>query len=569
MKQHIFRTIEKPYLLALVVGTLINGLAFFSALLLLGWTEVTHKMSQQWQMSAALVVIQTAIPFIIPYLVTLFAKELSQQKIQEILKQFPDANPNIVMRLNTNLTPDYINPVGQAWLEKHHLDTQQLNVLLPKEIADKLQHKKNLGETTLEAEKNYGTEIYHFNAKVTTTGSIFITAEDVTENRKLNHSQQHTLLQLNQLTSLLKDNLSQYNPNHFNLFQMLHNMLAQIACYSDDSIDIPSAIFCTFSENDQAVSGQLFKIENKQARPLTEVFSLEPTGYAYAISKGTTDIFYEYWQPEKQTLQDFQQQFNPIVRQHLGAITGYTTYQSGPVSIIGFFQTNHPQFQFNDILKQIALFAHFFHRISQESMAIYEQFTYTLEALARASEANDEDTGQHIVRINEYAYVMAKALNQSQAFCDEIRLTAMMHDVGKIHLDPAILKKPGALTHEERLEMMQHPIYGAKILGESEKMKMAAEIALYHHEKYDGSGYPTGLKGEEIPLAARIVSLVDVYDALRQKRVYKPAFDHQKTVQILTEGDGRTRVEEFDPQILAAFKRIHLEFDAIFTRMNE
>lgn len=116
--------------------------------------------------------------------------------------------------------------------------------------------------------------------------------------------------------------------------------------------------------------------------------------------------------------------------------------------------------------------------------------------------------------------------------------------------------------------MKAHPVYGARILGDSPRLIMAREIALHHHEKYNGTGYPHGIKGDAIPLSARIVALADVYDALRQKRVYKPAFSHDKAVNIITEGDGRTLPDDFDPQVLAAFSRIKKKLDYTFCNYN-
>jgi HD-GYP domain-containing protein (c-di-GMP phosphodiesterase class II) len=141
-----------------------------------------------------------------------------------------------------------------------------------------------------------------------------------------------------------------------------------------------------------------------------------------------------------------------------------------------------------------------------------------------------------------------------------------MHDVGKIHIDPAILKKPGKLTDAEFKIITTHPIIGSKILGDSPYLAMAAEIALNHHEKFNGKGYPHGLKGEEIPLSARIVAIADVYDALRQERVYKPAFSHEKSIQIITEGDGRTSPEDFDPDVLQAFIKSGNKLREIFEK---
>jgi hypothetical protein len=178
-------------------------------------------------------------------------------------------------------------------------------------------------------------------------------------------------------------------------------------------------------------------------------------------------------------------------------------------------------------------------------------FLMSVEQLARAAELHDEETGNHILRVNEYSFWLARRLGQPRGWCDELRYSAQLHDVGKMSVDAAILKKEGLLEPTERAEMNRHPEYGRRILGDNPRLRMAADIAHAHHERWDGSGYPRGLHGEAIPLAARIVRVADVYDALRSTRPYKPGYDHERAMQVMLRGDERIDPRrDFDPALL-------------------
>ena len=199
-----------------------------------------------------------------------------------------------------------------------------------------------------------------------------------------------------------------------------------------------------------------------------------------------------------------------------------------------------------------------------------DAFQLSVQLLARAAEIHDEETGNHIVRVNEYSYFIAKRLARPDAWCDELRYSAQLHDVGKMSVDSAVLKKKGGLDANERAEMDRHTVYGYQILAPSLRLKMGAEIALNHHEKWDGTGYPNKTKGDAIPLSARIVQLADIYDALRSLRPYKPAFSHEKTVHILTQGDDRIEPRaHFDPQLIDLFADTHQEFANIWDRLHD
>ncbi len=174
-----------------------------------------------------------------------------------------------------------------------------------------------------------------------------------------------------------------------------------------------------------------------------------------------------------------------------------------------------------------------------------------VQCLGKAAEYRDNETGMHILRISHFACTIAKAIGFSDEQADELLHAAPMHDVGKIGIPDAILLKPGKLTAEEWEVMRQHPAIGARIIGEhkSSLLQLAATIALCHHEKWDGSGYPNGLAGEDIPLEARIVSLVDVFDALTSVRPYKKAWPIEEALEFIRDQSG----SHFDPMLVDVF----------------
>ena len=175
----------------------------------------------------------------------------------------------------------------------------------------------------------------------------------------------------------------------------------------------------------------------------------------------------------------------------------------------------------------------------------------TLYRLALAAEYKDGDTGVHLVRIGAISSLLGEFLGLDEKTCEALRYAAPMHDVGKIGIPDAVLKKPGALTPEEWAVMRDHPTIGGKILGGSNVpvLQLAAEVAQTHHERFDGGGYPNALKGDAIPISGRIVSLADFFDALTMDRCYRPKFPDDEVKRMIERESGT----HFDPVITRTF----------------
>lgn len=209
--------------------------------------------------------------------------------------------------------------------------------------------------------------------------------------------------------------------------------------------------------------------------------------------------------------------------------------------------------------------------VDERSASLMKTKNAIIFGLAKLAESRDTDTGEHLERIRRYVTILTQHLKEFDSRIDDeyianIGVAASLHDIGKVGIPDAILLKPGSLTQDERFVMEQHTVIGGECLdaiqaklGEDTFLEMARKITYGHHERWDGTGYPYRLSGEDIPLEARIVSVADVYDALTTKRPYKKAMSHEESKAIIVAGTGT----QFDPEIVEAFVAKEDEFRAI------
>ena len=228
-------------------------------------------------------------------------------------------------------------------------------------------------------------------------------------------------------------------------------------------------------------------------------------------------------------------------------------------------------------------------RVAERTIELENSRREIIWKLGKAGEHRDEETGNHVVRVGCYCRVMARTLGMDEDFVETLFLASPLHDIGKIGIPDSVLRKRGPLTCDEWEIMKQHCVIGAEILRDSSKsmqiyeaiaaarrpgpvretvnpvMDMAAGIALMHHERWDGSGYPSGLSRDEIPLPARIVALADTYDALRSERPYKAAVSIEETFELIIREAGK----HFDPALCEAFRGLQPDFDAIHEALSD
>jgi len=485
--------------------------------------------------------------------------------------------------LNVDLLEAFLVPQGYAVLKagdgesalqvigENSVDLVLLDVMMPKidgyEVCRRIKADERFRNipvvmiTALSAKedriKGIEAGAEDFITKPVDKGEVLARVRMLLKMKSMNDRLNHAYEEISSMTNFGEASIQSFDPLNFAFLPNVDNIVHQIIRKAPHAFDKPQLVIVGVPDDKHA--WQWYQYEYT-------LNTLTRTPLAVSLPQGAGRIGKPrivYFNENDRDLSELRPFADTLAAMSI-AVSNMACYLSESLCILSVNYNRDVTPYDASVLNGFAMQSLFMKSLSAQIRDTESAFEYTVYALARASEAYDDVTGNHILRVGDYSAVIAAALGMPAKFVEAMRIQATLHDVGKVHIHPDILRKPGRLTEKEWSEMKKHTVYGSTIIGKHERLRMANRIACSHHERWDGSGYPQGLKGEQIPIEGRIMSIADQYDALRDARPYKPSYDHATAYRIITEGDGRSMPAHYDPDVLRLFQAHHGEFEDIY-----
>jgi response regulator RpfG family c-di-GMP phosphodiesterase len=377
------------------------------------------------------------------------------------------------------------------------------------------------------------------------------------------------------VVSNLQDWLSQletvvncFDPLAFDAARSQGDLARRLVRMIPNDRDKPAYLMIAVPDGCMGLDCDLYAAGDGGAEKIVEHIKI-PESAVFLRIKADSGLSYMNYFDRGGRLADLQASFPPVFLEAVGTIHNLAGFVYADSYVVAFNYGRPVTAEDALFLKGLALPGTFLGAVAGEVRDVSESFLVMTRALALATDSH-RDNGAHVQRMNEYARTIAERMMLPDQFVQTISYSAQLHDVGKIYIHPDLLEKPLRLTPHEFELVKRHSALGARILGDAPMLRVARNIALTHHECWDGSGYPAGLAGNAIPLEGAIIKVADVYDALRTMHTYKSSYSHDDACRLILDGGGdechEIRPSHFHPDAIRAFRETAGKFEEIYHR---
>ncbi|MCE1245313.1 MAG: PAS domain S-box protein [Firmicutes bacterium] len=482
---------------------------------------------------------------------------------------FIEYNPDMILEWDRNEGIVYYNSTVADFLKSKKLEPHSINSVLPEGLTARLNRIAGTDRLIEEMETKFEESIisYTFIPCSSDKDRVMISGRNITGIKKMEEEAGASFEKTEQIVNLMENLLQEFRfmdfENEIDLKTITSQALRDI---SDDSSSNPAYIFAGIENDERMIEGYIIEKRSGEFREVSDKLVIHPRKLKAILPEGRKPSFAN-WEDEAGDVSVFQRRFPEEITNCISSIENYAAYKiiGSKNGLLIAFNYSSPVNEYNSqVVKALALATGALYSIQNRFSEKEEsQFAIVIK-IAEVAERRDQETGEHLKRMRNYSRIIADEMSRmakykgliNNDYIKRIYNSAPLHDIAKVGIPDSIFQKPGKLTETEYEAMRQHTIMGGQMLEGPPFLDMARDIALYHHEKYDGSGYPFGTKGDDIPLAARIVAIADVYDAMTSKRVYKEAFSHDRTKKLISICSGG----HFDPDVVEAFMTREQDF---------
>lgn len=501
-------------------------------------------------------------------------RDLSKRKkMEKRLKQlamYPENNPDFLMEWDRFLGITYVNRSVKDFFANNNMD---MNIDLEKILPDEFQnHMRRLVGTDRKlegVENNFNDYIftYTFVPFKGDGDKVLIIGKDITARKTLEEEIDSAYGRTRHVLDFIESTLQEFRfidlDEEINLISVTHQVIRDLT----DQVSLyPTHIFVAMENEERLLEGFIVAKRHGMHKVVSDKILIHPRKLSSMVSE-SGELKFANWYDLCSNIEDFQNSLPEELSRYLPEIRNFASYRVTGEKNGALIAFNYPKdvnIYDGETVKGLSVAMGTLFSIQSQFKGKEEaQFTILVK-MAELAEKRDRETGEHLKRMRNYARLVASQLSRLPKYKDtidreyvrKIYNAAPLHDIGKVGIPDAILQKPGKFNDIEYETMQKHTIIGGNILEGPKFLEMSKIVAYYHHEKFDGSGYPFGLAGEDIPLCARIVAIADVYDAMTSKRVYKEAFSHERTKKLISICSGG----HFDPDIVNAFLERERDF---------